>query len=174
MEAWDLFVQTVRDILAMILQRPATGVGGLILLSGALVVGWVVLRITARAVGMARTSPWLALLVSVAGLALILLGLTAVRLLLPAAATWVLVAVAIVICLLLVLPLIGFLMKGNYLVALFAWLITLGAVAGWIVLAGAAWDAVVAGAQNAEKARKNKQTQDQIFEGRPPPARNAR
>lgn len=152
----------MRGLLDNVLRHPETTAEWWILLIVAFVSCAAALRITASAGGMGQPTALRSFVVSLFGLALILLGMTAARVLMPLAGGWLIVAAALFIFLGLVLPLSCFLLKGNYLVAFVAWLIGLAALAGVIMMLSAVFDVVAAGMKNAQQARDNKRALERI------------
>ncbi len=163
MEHLERWMQGLQVTLDMTLKYPDTPAEGWVLSMAALLACAIILRITASACGLGRPTFVRSFIVSAVGLALILLGMTAINLVHAAAGVWVLTATVIGISLILIIPMLSFLLKGNYIVAFFAWLISMGAVAAVIVLLSAGFNVVTAGIQDAGKARQHKHDQEQIL-----------
>jgi len=158
------WIQGLHSMLDAVLKHPETPFKWWVLLSAAILACAIVLHFTVVACNLDRRPAFgYAVLVSVVGLALILLGMTAGALLLGMAGGGMLVAAGVGISLLLVIPMIYFLMKANSLVAFFAWLISLGAVAGVIAMLSAGFDAVTAGTEKAGKVKGHKHDLEQIL-----------
>lgn len=161
LEPW---IQGLKATLDTVLKHPGSPLEWWVLLLAAILTSVIILRVTAAAFGMDRTGFGISCGGALVGLALILLALTAVSLMITAG-VWLLAAAAVGISLILVIPLLGFLLKGNYIAAFFAWLISLGAVIGVIALLSAGFNAVSAGTQEAEKVKSHKQDLEQILGG---------
>ncbi|MBU4247839.1 MAG: hypothetical protein KKG09_10440 [Verrucomicrobia bacterium] len=161
LEPW---IQGLKAMLDMVLKHPASSLEWWVLLIAAVLTCVIVLRVTAAAFGMGRTGFAISGCGALAGLALILLALTASSLLMVTG-VWLLTAAGAGISLILIIPMLCFLLKGNYLVAFFAWLISMGAVIGVIALLSAGFDTVSAGTQEAGKVKSHKQDLEQILGG---------
>ena len=164
MENLEHWIRGLKATLDLVLKHPAAPLEWWVLLIAAVLTCVIVLRVTASAFGMDRTGFGISCCGSLAGLALNLLGMTAIHILLPLASVWIMVAVTVFISLILVIPMLGFFLKGNYIVAFFAWLISLGAVIGVIALLSAGFNAVSAGTQEVGKVKGHKQDLEQILD----------
>ncbi len=166
---WQPWVQGLTAMLETLLKHPKTTAELWTLLIVGFLAGALALRITASACGMERATVMRAAAGTLLGLLLILLGLTVVSVLEWASGAQLLLGVGTGISLILVIPLLGALLRGNYFVALFAWLISLAAVAGVILILSAMFAAGAATLKNAEKAGAHRQQLDEVIGGPPAP-----
>ncbi len=160
MERWTKGCLNVFDIL---LKHPGTMVEKVVLVVLACVTCALVLSKVGKAMGFDRHGGGLAFLSSLIAGVLLILGLTVTHVFFPSAGSLYWVGAAAGVSLILVIPLISLIHKGNYVTSLITWLISAGAVVGVILLVSTGIDAAVSGSEKTGKARARKHQMEQLI-----------
>ena len=112
---------------------------------------------------MSKTGGGKSFVVSLVGLVLIILAMTAVNLYVPDPTVIYQVFAAIMVSLILVVPLMCFIQNARYGVALVTWIISLGAVAGSIFMINVAFDSIGSGVKNVDKSRIHRGEMQKLY-----------
>lgn len=159
----DRWMNALGGVIQTLLRHPGTSVEQWVLIAAGAVTGLVVLAKVLNAFSCERPGWWRTILCCVVGLALILGALAAIRVLAPAAPDWWSWVAVGGVSLVIMTPLVALLHKAGFGGACFSWLLSMGAVAGVVLMVGAGFDAVASGSKDAVKAKTHKGEMEQLM-----------
>ncbi len=160
MERWIHGFKIMTDI---IFKHPETPAERLVLLTIPLFICIIILGKTGSLLGISKTGGGRSFVVSLVGLIMIILAMTAVNLYVPDPTVIYQVFAAIMVSLILVVPLMCFIQNARYGVALVTWIISLGAVAGSIFMINVAFDSIGSGVKNVDKSRIHRGEMQKLY-----------
>ncbi|MDP8247116.1 MAG: hypothetical protein P9M00_03190 [Candidatus Tritonobacter lacicola] len=165
----DGWLKAGEDMLDLVLGNPGTGLEKWVILALSFVVCVVVLKLVGGAMGGDNAFFGPSLACSFLGLALILACMTVMKLFVPRDVytdhrIWILPVAGLAVSLIVIIPLIMGIMKTGYVGALVSWIVSAIVVAGVILIAGAAFDAMKAGGRDAGKIQRHREALEEVLQ----------
>ena len=133
-----------------------------LIIPGCLFFLWVYAR-TGSAFGTPRSGGFRGIFTAVLGFALVLIAMTTASLYFPKAGLWLWVGVPVVISLMVVMPFVCLIQRAGFMAAFITWLISVAALAAFILLISAGFDAFSSGREQAKKSKVHKQEIEQLI-----------
>jgi hypothetical protein len=163
------WMSVMDQMLTLILGQPGSAAQKIVTAVVAAVIMYLALNKTGKAFRLGRTGPVYGLFTMLFGAIAVLAAMAAAKLCLPqwnqaGLRLYILIASGAAASLLLAVPIICVVQKGNYLAALMTWLIGVGAFALTVAILGGIFQAVASGGRDAGRARERRQDFERVFQ----------